>query len=60
MAGKPPAHAAAPGPSVELREPATAPAWSSASGLGKSEPAGRPANCTAQSVTLGDGGIKAC
>lgn len=55
MAGKPPAHAAALGPSLELREAATASARSSAAGLGK-ERAGWPANCTAQSVTLGDGG----
>lgn len=55
---KPPAQ----GPSTELCELATAPAWSSMSVLGKCELSrawgrvGRLANCRPKSVTLGDGG----
>lgn len=63
---KPAAQAASLGPSAELCAPATAPGRSSMSGLGKRELSrawgrfGWLANCRPKSVTLGDGGIKAC
>lgn len=66
-AGTVPWKPAAPlGPSTGLCTLATAPARSSMSGLGKSELRrawgrfDRLANCRPKSVTLGDGGIKAC
>lgn len=65
-AWKPPAQAAALGPSTELHTQDTATARSSISRVGKSTLSralgrfGLLANCRPESVTLGDGGIKAC
>lgn len=65
-AWKPPAQAAALGPSTELHTQDTAAARSSISRVGKSTLSralgrfGLLANCRPESVTLGDGGIKAC
>lgn len=53
---KPPAQAAEPGPNAGLRAQAGAAAHGSISELRKSE----LANCRAESVTLGEGGIQAC